>query len=683
LATKKRKRSKKTTAKAKRVEVGRQAGSAKARGAKRGASGKGGARPVGIMDTTLRDGHQCLLATRMRTEDMLPILGTLDDAGFAALEVWGGATFDATHRFLNEDPWERLATFKRGAPKTPLQMLLRGQNLVGYRHYPDDVVEAFIEKAAETGIDRFRVFDALNDERNMKTSFEAVRRAGKHIQGTVCYTITERKLGGKIYNTKYYVEKVKILEEMGADSICLKDMAGLLAPMDAYELISAFKSAVKLPVQLHTHYTSGFASMTALKAVEAGVDIVDCALAPLALRTGQPAVEPLLVTLQGEARDPGIALEPLIECGKHLERIAPKYRHLLDTTRMAPIDAEVLVHQVPGGMMSNLVNQLREAKAVDRLREVLDELPKTRADLGYPPLVTPSSQIVGTQAVMNVLFGRYERITQPVKDLAAGLYGKTPAPIDRDVQKKCLEGHKYSKPITKRPADLLEPELDKAKEAVKDITSDLRDVLTYAIYPTTGLRFLKWKYGVEEPPAEVKPRTLEEARHAEELVEKARKGLLVEPPDKQAPAKSGALRSFNVFVDGEYFEVEVDPRDGQPRLAAAAPVAAATRPTAAPTPQASAEPAPAAASKSSAPPAPAAAPAASSANGAIVAPMPGLVIEYRVDPGDVVAAGDVVCILEAMKMQNEIRAERAGTVSKIHVATGATVDKGAPLVEIE
>ena len=634
-----------------------------------------GVKPVGIMDTTLRDGHQCLLATRMRTEDMLPILEKLDDAGFAALEVWGGATFDATHRFLNEDPWERLAIFKRYT-KTPLQMLLRGQNLVGYRHYADDMVRAFCEKSAETGIDIFRVFDALNDERNMEVCFDAIQKAGKRIQGTVCYTITERRMGGPIYTVDYFVKKAKSLENMGAHSICLKDMAGLLAPLDAYEVIKAIKAAVKLPVQLHTHYTSGFASMTVLKAVEAGVDIIDCALAPLALRTGQPAVEPILVSLQGSPRDPGIALEPLIECAEHLEKVAPKYRDYLDTSKMATIDAEVLVHQIPGGMMSNLVSQLKEAGAMDRLKEVTEELPKTRADLGYPPLVTPSSQIVGTQAVMNVLFGRYERITQQVKDYAAGLYGRPPAPMNPDVVKKCLVGHKMSKQTTKRPADFLEPELEKAAKDVAHITKDPKDILTYAMYPTTGLRFLKWKYRIEEPPADVLPKSLDQAKREADLMEKARKGLLVEKTTKAAPARSDAARIFNVFVDGEYFEVAVDPQNGVPHVSASGPVPAVARPAAA------AAPAPAAAAaRPAAAPSPAA-PAVAPSSGAIVAPMPGLVVEYKVKTGDKVKVGDVVLILEAMKMQNEITAEKAGTVASINSSNGAQVAKGDVLLVV-
>jgi len=630
-------------------------------------------KPLRIMDTTLRDGHQSLLATRFRTEDMIPILEIMNRAGFAAMEVWGGATFDVTTRFLNEDPWERLATVKRYLPDTPLQMLLRGQNLVGYRHYADDVVDAFVEKAAETGIDIFRVFDALNDERNMQKSYEAIKRTGKSIQGTICYSLTERRLGGPIYNLEYYRQKARTLEDMGADSLCLKDMAGILSPYDAYELVAALKDEISIPIQLHTHYTSGMASMSCLKAVEAGVDVVDCALAPLALRTSQPAIEPLLSALSGTDRDPQLDLKLLKKCGDYLEKIGPKYRDYLDTSKMACIDAGVLIHQIPGGMRSNLTSQLREADALDRLEEVFEELPETRKDLGFPPLVTPSSQIVGTQAVMNVLFGRYQQVTEPVKDYLAGLYGRPPGKVNTEVRKQCLKGHKYQKPITKRPADLLGPEMPTAKEAVKDMTDDMGDILIYALYPSTGHKYLKWKHGVETPPKEVKPKTLEEAQKEIELMEKARKGQLVEPPAKEPPPKSQATRSFNVFVDGEYFQVEVDPagnvKSVQSRQEESAP------------PQAPAPSAQETKQSKSAPPPPSK--SSSAAAGAVTAPMPGIIIEYRVKEGDQVNEEDVLLILEAMKMQNEIKAKTSGTVKKISCKEGDRVGKGDTLLEIE
>ncbi len=676
---------KKTTSKSKKPSRKRKQGPQKKKAQKPArAGGQKTKNPVRIMDTTLRDGHQSILATRLRIEDMIPILDRMNRAGFAAMEVWGGATFDATTRFLNEDPWERLATIKKRLPDTPVQMLLRGQNLVGYRHYPDDVVEAFVDKAAETGIDVFRVFDALNDERNMISSFQALKRCKKHIQGTICYSLTERRLGGPIYNLKYYADKARTLEEMGADSLCIKDMAGIMAPYDAFELVSMLKSTVGIPIQLHTHYTSGMGSMTYLKAVEAGVDIIDCALAPLALRTSQPAIEPILVALEGSDRDPGIELELLTECGEHLDRITPKYCELLDTTCLSVIDSGVLVHQIPGGMRSNLTSQLREADALDRIHEVFEELPRTRKDLGFPPLVTPSSQIVGTQAVMNVLFGRYKQVSQPTKDYVAGLYGRPPAKIDPEVQKTCLQGHKYKKPITKRPGDVLEPELEKAREAVKDVTADSGDVLIYALYPTTGMQFLKWKHGLEEPPQKVRPKTMEQAGREQELMEKARRGELVEPPDKQAPEKSGACRCFNVFVDGEYFQVEVDPVQGMSVTSGKAGPSATS--SAGPKQEQQA-------AGAGRPPPPAGpdtrvssarqAPGAAGKAGAVTAPMPGIIIEYRVKDGDKVAPGDVLLVLEAMKMQNEIKAEKAGTVSSVGFNQGDSVHKGDLLLVIE
>jgi pyruvate carboxylase subunit B len=461
--------------------------------------------PLKITDTTFRDGHQSSLATRMLTEDMEGIATEMNKAGFHSMEVWGGATFDVATRFLNEDPWQRPRTLKRLMPDTPLQMLLRGQNLVGYRNYADDVVTAFVHHAAEVGVDIFRVFDAVNDERNFETCLKEIKKCGKHAQLSICYSLTEPKMGGPVYTLDYYVSKALILQDMGADSLCIKDMAGLIAPDDAYTLIKALKQALKIPVQLHTHYTSGMGSMSYLKAAEAGVDVIDTALAPFALRSSQPAIEPIVVALQGTPRDTGLDLAYLFKLGEHIESITPKYREFLDTTRMAVIDTSVLLHQVPGGMTTNLVAQLREINALNRLDEVYKELPRVRKELGYPPLVTPTSQIVGIQAVQNVLVGRYKIVSRQVKDYVFGLYGKPPAPIDPEVQKIVLKNYERGEtPITCRAADALEPELDKAKEATKGIARDIGDVLIYALFPTTGMQFLKQKYGLETSSPEIK-----------------------------------------------------------------------------------------------------------------------------------------------------------------------------------
>jgi pyruvate carboxylase subunit B len=480
-------------------------------------------KPIRITDTTLRDGHQSCFATRMRTEDMVPIAEALDQIGFHSVEVWGGATFDVAHRFLGEDPWERPRILKKLMPKTPFQMLLRGQNLVAYRNHPDDLVDAFIEKSAEVGIDIFRCFDAVNDERNFESAFKAIKRAGKHIQGTICYSLTERRMGGPVYNLDYYLQKAKILEDMGANSLCIKDMAGLLAPYDVFDLVKALKQKIRIPIQLHTHYTSGMGSMTYLKAVEAGVDILDTALAPFALRSSQPAVEPIVVALEGTPWDSGLDLSKLLKIGEYLETIAPKYRDFMDTTKMAVIDTGVLKHQIPGGMTSNMISQLKQQKAVHRLDEVYSELPQTRKDLGYPPLVTPTSQIVGVQAVLNVLLGRYKMVSNETQDYVYGLYGKPPVSIPDEVKKTVLKGYKRGKePITCRPADLIPPELEKAKEETKEIARDLCDTLIYALYPKTGIEFLKWKYGLEPIPDKLKPKTLEDVKKEDEAMAKAK-----------------------------------------------------------------------------------------------------------------------------------------------------------------
>ncbi len=626
--------------------------------------------PVKITDVTFRDGHQSTLATRMRTEDMEGIAGEMNKAGFYSMEVWGGATFDVPTRFLNEDPWERPRILKKLMPDTPLQMLLRGQNLVGYRNYADDVVTAFVYHAAEVGIDIFRVFDAVNDERNFQTALKAIKECGKHAQLSLCYSLTEPKLGGPVYNIDYYVNKALILQDMGADSLCIKDMAGLMSPDDAYELLKALKQALTIPIDLHTHYTSGMASMSCLKAIEAGVDIIDTALAPFALRSSHPAIEPIVVALQGTPRDTGLDLTHLFKLGQYIESITPKYRDFLDTTRMAVIDTGVLIHQIPGGMITNLVMQLREAGALDKLDEVYKELPRVRKELGYPPLVTPTSQIVGIQAVQNVLFGRYKMISGQVKDYVYGLYGKPPAHIDPEVQKIVLSGYERGEtPITCRAADILEPELDKAKEATKDIARDIGDVLTYALYPTTGMRFLRWKYGLELPPPEVKPKTMEDVKREEELIAKAKAGKLVEIPPKGAN-----VRTFNVYVGDDVYSVGVEAvgapplpvLDDTPAVAppvepvAAPPVATPTEPVVEKAPSDVVE----------------------VEETTIIAPMPGIIIRYEVEVGDEVKAGDAVVILEAMKMANALTSPVSGQVKVINFKGGDRVARNDVLVVI-
>jgi len=475
--------------------------------------------PIKIQDNTFRDGHQSLLATRMRTEDMLPIAEKMDSVGFWAMEVSGGAAFDVPHRFLGEDPFERIKILKSHIRKTPFSMLVRGQNLVGYRIYPDDVVKLCIDKHAEAGIDIFKTFDALNDFRNLESVAKAVKANGKHFEGTICYSLSQRHLGGDIYNLEYYVKKAKELEDMGSDTLSIKDMSGIISPLDANKLVTALKKAVKIPIHLHTHYTSGMGSMAYLEAIKAGVDIIDTCLAPFAMRTAPPAIEPIVATLYGTSRDPGFDINLLLELGDYIETIAPKYRDFLAKHKMAVIDTGVLVHQVPGGMLSNLFTQLREAKALDRLPEVYKEIAITRRELGMPPLVTPTSQIVGVQSLLNVLFGRYEKVINETKHLVYGLYGKTPIPVDPDVQKKVLKGYQLGEtPVTGRAADYVEPELEEAKKKIGDLARDDYDFATYALFPETGRQFLKWKYGLEKWPPQLKAKTLDDIRLEDEAM---------------------------------------------------------------------------------------------------------------------------------------------------------------------
>ncbi|NLJ15619.1 MAG: oxaloacetate decarboxylase subunit alpha [Clostridiales bacterium] len=439
---------------------------------------------VKITETVLRDAHQSLIATRMTMDEMLPILSTIDKIGYHSVECWGGATFDACLRFLDEDPWERLRILRKEMPNSKLQMLFRGQNMLGYRHYADDVVEYFVQKCVSNGIDIIRIFDALNDIRNMKTAIKATKKEGAHFQACISYTISP------VHSTEKFVEFAKQLEDEGADSICIKDMAGLIKPYVAYDLVKALKSAVKIPIQLHSHYTSGLASMAHLKAVEAGVDVIDTAISPLALGTSHPATESMVAALQGTEYDTGLDLVKLNEVRDYFNTLRQKYlsNGLLDP-KMLGVDANTLLYQVPGGMLSNLVSQLKQAGKSDQLEEVLKEVPRVRADAGFPPLVTPSSQIVGTQAVFNVIMGeRYKTVTKEFKGLVKGEYGKTPEPIDPDFRKKIIGDEN---PIECRPADLLKPELETLKKECEQWIEQEEDVLSYAMFGQVATKFFE------------------------------------------------------------------------------------------------------------------------------------------------------------------------------------------------
>ena len=456
---------------------------------------------VKITETVLRDSHQSLIATRMTTEEMLPILETMDKIGYHSLEAWGGATFDSCMRFLNEDPWERLRKIRDRVKNTKLQMLFRGQNILGYRHYSDDVVEYFVQKSIANGIDIIRIFDALNDPRNLTTAINATKKEGGHVQAAFSYTT------GPVYTLDYYAKYAKNLEEMGADSICIKDMAGLLKPYDAYELVKALKESVKIPLQLHTHYTSGLASMTLMKAVEAGVDVIDTAISPMAMGTSQPPTEAMVAALQGTEYDTGISLESLDAITKYFSPMREKY--LADgllNPKALKVDVNALLYQVPGGMLSNLMSQLAQAGKSDKLTEVLEEVPRVRADVGYPPLVTPSSQIVGTQAVFNVIMGeRYKTVTKEFKGIVHGDYGKTPVAIDPEFVKKIIGDEQ---PITCRPADSLKPELEQLRAEIAQYLEQDEDVLSYALFPEVSKKFFEYrkakKYNLDAENADAK-----------------------------------------------------------------------------------------------------------------------------------------------------------------------------------
>ncbi len=449
---------------------------------------------IKVTETILRDAHQSLIATRMTTEEMLPALEMLDDIGFYSLECWGGATFDSCLRFLDEDPWERLRTIRKKCPKTNLQMLFRGQNMLGYRHYADDVVEYFVQKSIANGINIIRIFDALNDIRNLETAMKATKKEGGHMQAAISYTT------GPVFDTQYYVDYAKRLENSGADSICIKDMAGLLTPYGVSELVKALKENVKVPIQIHSHYTSGLASMVHLKAIEAGADGIDTAMSPLALGTSHPATESMVAALKGTEYDTGLDIKKLTAIRDYFNTLREKYiaSGLLDT-KMLGVDANTLLYQVPGGMLSNLVSQLKQAGKADKLEEVLREVPRVREDSGYPPLVTPTSQIVGTQSVFNVIMGeRYKMVTKEFKDMVAGKYGKTPMPIDEEFRKKIVGDDPI---IDCRPADLLKPELDKFRSEINEYYEQDEDILSYAQFGQVAVKFFEKrrnkKYGID------------------------------------------------------------------------------------------------------------------------------------------------------------------------------------------
>ncbi|MBS7662654.1 sodium-extruding oxaloacetate decarboxylase subunit alpha [Pseudomonas lalucatii] len=597
---------------------------------------------ITVTDTILRDAHQSLLATRMRTEDMLPICDKLDRVGYWSLEVWGGATFDACIRFLKEDPWERLRQLKAALPNTRLQMLLRGQNLLGYRHYSDDVVKAFVAKAAVNGIDVFRIFDAMNDVRNLRVAIEATKAAGKHAQGTLAYTVSP------VHTVEAFVKQAKAMQAMGIDSVAIKDMAGLLTPYAAYDLVKALKEEVDLPVFVHSHDTAGLGAMCQLKAIEAGADHIDTAISSFAWGTSHPGTESMVAALKGSAYDTGLDLELLQEIGLYFYAVRKKYHQF--ESEFTAVDTRVQVNQVPGGMMSNLANQLKEQGALDRINEVFAEIPRVREDLGFPPLVTPTSQIVGTQAVFNVLAGeRYKTITNEVKLYLQGRYGLAPGEINEQLRKQAIGSEEV---IDVRPADLLKPEMVKLRGEIGALAKSEEDVLTYAMFPDIGRKFLEEREAGTLTPEALLP--IPEAGGArpaggegvptEFVVDVHGESYRVDITG--VGVKGDGKRHFYLSIDGMPEEVVFEPLNefvgaaGGKRKAAAAP-------------------------------------------GDVSTSMPGNIVDVLVKEGDAVKAGQAVLITEAMKMETEVQAPIAGTVKAVHVAKGDRVNPDEVLIEIE
>ena len=567
---------------------------------------------VKITETALRDAHQSLLATRMRTRDMVPIVEELDKVGFFSLEAWGGATFDTCIRYLNEDPWERLRSLKEGMTKTPLQMLLRGQNLVGYKHYSDDIVTKFVEKSYENGVDVFRIFDALNDVRNMQQCIKVASDQGAHVQGTISYTVSP------VHTLEGFVDLAKELETMGCDSIAIKDMAGLISPIDTYNLVSMLKEETDLLVDLHCHCTSGITPISYYAACQAGVDILDTAMSPFAWGTSQPPTESIVAALNGTEFDTGLDLKLLNQIKKYFETIREKYSALIDPISER-VDTDVLVYQIPGGMLSNLISQLKEQNALDRYQDVLEEMPRVREDMGYPPLVTPTSQIVGIQAVMNVLGGeRYKTVSNEVKEYMKGNYGTAPAPLNEKIVKKIIGDEER---ITCRPGDLIAPEYENMKKEAeeKGLVKNEEDILTYALYPPVATKFLKGE-AEEEELAQSKP-----------VMDDVEMGIPTE---------------YNVEVDGDVFEVKIMPTGfldvKETEKGPFTPV-----------------------------------------EGGMTSSMQGMVIKLKVNVGDKVQVGSTIAVIESMKMENDIQSDFEGTVKEIFVEPGDAVSAGDLLMIID
>jgi oxaloacetate decarboxylase alpha subunit len=605
-------------------------------------------RRVSITDTTLRDAHQSLWATRMRLTDILPIAERIDDIGYHSVEVWGGATFDVCMRFLNEDPWDRLYRIREKIKRTKLQMLLRGQNLVGYRHYADDLVEEFIKRAVAGGIDIIRIFDALNDVRNMRKAIEVTKREGAHAQGTICYTISP------VHDIESYVKTAKEIVELGADSLCIKDMAGILAPYTAYELVKRLKEEVEVPIQIHAHASTGMAASTYIKAFEAGADVVDCAVAPLSLYTSQPAVETLVASLRGTPYELDLDFEAIRDVSEYFEVVSKK-RKLMGQEQPL-IDITVITHQIPGGMATNLIAQLEQQNALDRLEEVLEEIPRVREDLGYPPLVTPTSQLVGTQAVFNVLLGeRYKIIPREIENYVRGYYGKPPAPISEELKAKVL---KEEEPIQCRPADLLEPELPRAKrELDPELVEKEEDYISYAIFPDAALKFFRWrKNPVIDLEEEEPPQKAMERREKRYLEEAALEELAETVTARVSEAVLQAFQNLSITISL-----------GERSLSEGTTIASSKEPPARSEP-----------------------PREELGLVQVRAPMVGtfyITPSPGADPfvreGDTVKKGQTLCLIEVMKLFNEIPSPVDGKVVRILAEHGKGVEYDQVIMEIE